>query len=84
MFLQTATVDKTGRIALPQQILDALGIQEQGEVIIEVTDTGVLLKPKQSNQTITERIAAMNLPVDDWEHMEQEIEDGRLTYFSTH
>ena len=78
MFLQTAIVDKIGRIILPRQILDALGIQEQDELIIEVTETGVLLKPKQSSQTITERIAAMNLPVDDWEHMEQEIEDGRL------
>lgn len=74
MFAQTITIDRLGRITLPKQILDALGVQPETEVVIELADKEVVIKPKQSFTPITERIATMNLPVADWEQMEREIE----------
>ncbi|MDZ7291941.1 MAG: hypothetical protein ONB44_17000 [candidate division KSB1 bacterium] len=78
MFAQTVTIDQAGRITLPRQILEALGIHSESEVVIELKDTGAVIKPKYSATPITQRIAAMNLPVADWAQMEQEIEAGRL------
>lgn len=78
MFTQTITIDQAGRITLPKQILDALGVHPEAEVVIELIETGVVIKPKYPISPITERIAAMNLPVADWDQMEQEIEAGRL------
>jgi len=74
MFAQTITIDRLGRITLPKQILDALGVQPETEVVIELADKEVVIKPKQPFTPITERIATMNLPVADWEQMEREIE----------
>ena len=74
MFTQTITIDRAGRITLPKQILDALGVQPEAEVVIELMETGVVIKPKHPITPITERIAAMNLPIADWDQMEQEIE----------
>jgi AbrB family looped-hinge helix DNA binding protein len=70
MFAQTTTIDKAGRIILPKQILDALGLHPEAEVVIELTETGAMIKPKRPITTITERIAAMDLPVADWDQME--------------
>jgi len=78
MFAQTITIDQLGRITLPKQILDALGVQPETEVVIELADKEVVIKPKQPFTPITERIATMNLPVADWEQMEREIEVGWL------
>ncbi len=78
MFAQTIPIDQGGRITLPQQILEALGVQPEAEVVIALTETGVVLKPKYAVTPITDRLAAMNLPVSDWERMEQEIEAGRM------
>ncbi len=78
MFAQTITIDQAGRITLPKQILDALDLHPEAEVIIELTETGVVIKPKRSITPVTERIAALGLPVADWDQMEQEIEAGRL------
>jgi len=78
MSTQTITIDRAGRITLPKQILDALGVYPEAEVVIELMETGVVIKPKHPITPITERIAAMNLPVADWDQMEQEIEAGRL------
>ena len=78
---QTVEIDATGRVTLPPQALAVLGVRRaQGvEVILELTEAGVMLKPKQSLNPVTERIAAMNLPTADWPQLEQEIEAGRLT-----
>ena len=78
MFAQTITIDQAGRITLPRQILDAWGVPPQTELIIEFKDISAVIKPKHQSTPITERIAAMNLPVDNWEIMEREIEAGRL------
>lgn len=81
MFAQTITIDQAGRITLPEPILNALGAPASGEleVVIELTEMGVIIKPKHPVAPITERIAAMGLPVADWEQMEDEIEAGRMT-----
>jgi AbrB family looped-hinge helix DNA binding protein len=75
---QTVVIDHAGRITLPKSALDALGVRPDEEVTLLLTDEGLVIKPKRAAVPITERIAAMNLPVADWETMEQEIEAGRL------
>jgi hypothetical protein len=59
--------------------LDALGIvgNQETEVVLELAGAGVVIKPKGALPPITARIAAMNLPIADWEQMEREIEEGR-------
>lgn len=79
MLPQTATVDRSGRIALSKSVIDALGMCPGEEVTMHLTDEGVVIKPKHTAVPVTECIAAMNLPVADWETMEQEIEAGRLS-----
>jgi AbrB family looped-hinge helix DNA binding protein len=78
MLAQTITIDQAGRITLPKQILDALKLQPETELVIEVIETGIVIRPKHLAAPLTERIAAMNLPVANWEQMEREIEAGRL------
>ncbi len=80
MFAQRVTIDQDGRITLPPQILGALGMStlHEAKVVIEVTNVGVVIKPEHPTTPITARIAAMRLPVADWNQMEQEIEAGRL------
>jgi bifunctional DNA-binding transcriptional regulator/antitoxin component of YhaV-PrlF toxin-antitoxin module len=78
MLPKTITIDSAGRITLPQPILEALGVSAsyEAEVVVELTENGVILKPKDSAAPLTERIATMNLPVASWEQMKQEIEAG--------
>jgi bifunctional DNA-binding transcriptional regulator/antitoxin component of YhaV-PrlF toxin-antitoxin module len=70
-------IDDCGRIQLPDKVLTRLGIQPTDAVVLEVTDTGALIRSKANGGSLTERIASMNLPVSDWEAMKQEIESGR-------
>jgi len=77
MLSQMSTIDKNGRVALPKPMLDALGIVSDSEVVIELTDVGIVIKSTNLTPSITQRIADMNLPVADWEEMEQEIDAGR-------
>ena len=77
MLSQTSTIDKNGRVALPKPMLDALGIASDSEVVIELTDAGIVIKSPNLTPSITQRIADMNLPVADWDEMEQEIDAGR-------
>ena len=78
MLTQMSTIDKNGRVALPKPMLDALGISSDSEVVIELTDAGIVIKSKNPIPKITQRIASMDLPVADWEQIEQEIDSGRL------
>ena len=79
MFTQMVIIDNAGRITLPTKILQTLRIAPQSEVILEVTDKEeIIIKPKKTSLSITEKIAAMNLPVANWLEMEQEIEAGRM------
>jgi len=77
MLSQMSTIDKNGRVALPKPMLDALGITSDSEVVIELTDAGIIIKSTNLTPSITQRIADMNLPVADWDEMEQEIDAGR-------
>lgn len=77
MIAQTITVDEAGRITFPETILRALRLQPKLEVVIELVEGGAVIKPKHPKNPITERIAAMNLPVAHWKEMEDEIEAGR-------
>lgn len=58
-------------------------MQPEAELIIELKDIGAVIKPQYSVAPITERIAAMNLPVSDWEVMEEEIVAGKFGYNTT-
>lgn len=79
MFTQMVIIDNAGRITLPKKILQTLKIAPETEVILEITDKKeILIKPQKTALSITEKIAAMNLPVANWLEMEQEIEAGRL------
>jgi bifunctional DNA-binding transcriptional regulator/antitoxin component of YhaV-PrlF toxin-antitoxin module len=80
MYVQAGVIEQGGRITLPRQILDALGIQpsRETEVIVELTEAGVVIKPRLSAHPITDRLASMSLPVADWDQMEQDIEAGRV------
>ncbi len=75
---QTIRTDRTGRVTLPATVLTALGIGPDTEVTIEITAAGILIRPVSTLPPITRRIAAMDLPVANWEDMEREIERGRL------
>ena len=76
--MHTLTIDQKGRIKLPWQIMESLGVKADTELIVETTEFGLLLKPNLSRTPITNQLAAMNLPVADWEQMEREINAGRI------
>jgi bifunctional DNA-binding transcriptional regulator/antitoxin component of YhaV-PrlF toxin-antitoxin module len=78
MLAETVKIDRSGRIMLPKPILAASGIAPEAEVVVELTEIGIVIKPKQPGAPITSRIAGMDLPVADWEQMEREIETGSL------
>lgn len=76
--IENATrIDREGRVTIPLTMLDAIGLPPETEVVITLMYDGVLIKPKGLSP-ITDRIAAMSLPVADWEEMETETELGRL------
>ncbi len=74
----TLPVDRQGRIALPEEILDRLGVRPESEVIVEIGPNGALIKPKSAEGSLTDKIAEMNLPVSDWDQMKSEIAAGRF------
>jgi hypothetical protein len=75
---QIIQIDKQGRIELPRVMLDALGLFPETDVIIELTDKGIFIRPKLVATPITQKIADMDLPVSDWNLMEEEIEEEHL------
>jgi AbrB family looped-hinge helix DNA binding protein len=78
MTTQIATLDRSGRISLPKPVRDFLRLKPGSQVIIEVRGKEVTLRAGEGTTSITNRIAALALPVSDWEQMEREIEAGRL------
>jgi bifunctional DNA-binding transcriptional regulator/antitoxin component of YhaV-PrlF toxin-antitoxin module len=76
---QISTADAQGRVLLPKPMLEALGIASESKVVVELSDGSIVIKSKDYVPAITQRIANMKLPVSDWEHMEQEIDAGRLS-----
>ena len=78
MTTQTARLDRSGRISLPNPVRDFLRLKPGSQVIIEMRGEEVMLRAEEGVTSITNRIAALALPVGDWEQMEREIEAGRL------
>ena len=76
---EIANIDKFGRILIPKKMRAVLGLHRSGRVFIESRDHELVLKPmhKKADDTV-KKIAMMDLPVDDWELMECEIEEGAL------
>ena len=77
--MYVAMVDQWGRIKLPQPILKALGLRPEAEVTVQVSEEAIIIKPRKAETPITATIAAMNLPVAEWETIEREIEAGRVS-----
>jgi bifunctional DNA-binding transcriptional regulator/antitoxin component of YhaV-PrlF toxin-antitoxin module len=78
MLTQIVKIDKHGRIEVPEKMRKASGLFPETDVLIELKDNGVLIKPKLAATPITQRIAEMDLPVSDWAKLEKEIEQGYL------
>lgn len=78
METKISKIDKKGRIELPKKIRDAFGFLPESDVIIEITDEGIFIKPKLTSTPITQRISKMELPVSEWSQMEDEIEKSHL------
>lgn len=74
----TVTVDGAGRIALPKDVMERLGIHPEERVSVELVEGAAIIRAQTDTDALTERIAAMNLPVADWAQMKKEIAAGRL------
>jgi len=74
-----AKIDKFGRILIPTKMREALCLKESTAVYIEDRDDEIIIKPIHTKiPDAVKKISKMNLPVDDWETMEQEIESGAV------
>ncbi len=76
MPFQLSKIDNQVRIQLPTQIQEILGLQPDTDIVIELKEDGILIKPKKIDAPITQKFSKMNLPVSDWKDMENEIESG--------
>ena len=74
-----AKIDKFGRISIPAKMRKALCLNESTAVYIEDRDNELIIRPIHTKTPdAVEKISKMNLPVDDWDTMEQEIESGAV------
>lgn len=71
-------IDKYGRIKLPEQIRQHFGLTPNSAVTIELTASGIIIRPQKITGSVTRRISKMNLPVAEWEEMEDETGEGRF------
>jgi AbrB family looped-hinge helix DNA binding protein len=78
MLERTVTLDKQGRLALPTDVRDALGVGPDSRLTMRVVDKKLILEATPEIGPITSRIARMDLPVSDWDTMQRQIEQGRL------
>ena len=74
-----AKIDKFGRISIPAKVREALCLKESTAVYIIDRDDKIIIKPIHTKTPdAVKNITKMNLLVDDWETMEQEIESGAV------
>ena len=78
MATQVLKIDKHGRIQLPEKMRKTYGLFPETDVLIELKDDGIYIKPKLTATPITQKIAEMELPVSDWDEMEDEMAQGRF------
>ncbi len=77
-----AKIDKFGRISIPAKMREALCLKESTAVYIEDRDDELIIRPMHTKTTdAAKKISKMNLPIDDWETMEQEIESGAINQY---
>ena len=74
-----AKIDKFGRISIPAKMREALCLNESTALYIEDRDDELVIRPMHTKTPdAVKKIFKMNLPVDDWETMEQEMESGAV------
>lgn len=74
-----AKIDKFGRISIPAKMREALCLKESTAVYIIDRNDELIIRPMHTKTSdAAKKISEMNLPVDDWETMEQEIESGAV------
>ena len=74
-----AKIDKFGRISILAKMRKALCLNESTAANIIDRDDEIVIKPMHTKTPdVVKKISNMNLPVDDWETMEQEIESGAV------
>lgn len=78
MTTQLSTIDPSGKVELPRQMRDALGLAPGTTVVLELAERTISIRQQSDLAPITRSIASMNLPVSDWEEMEGEIEAEHL------
>lgn len=70
-------IDESGRIKIPDEFIKVLGLEK--DIRIEKKKFCLIITPiKKKHGLIVNKIASMNLPVSDWNEMEQEIEQGAI------
>ena len=70
-----AKIDKFGRISIPAKMREALCLNEFTAVYIIDRDDEIIIRPIHTKTPdAVKKISEMELPVDDWETMEQDIE----------
>ena len=60
--LHKTLVDETGKVLIPKSIREKFGIYPNSEVIIEISQDEIIIKPF-SKKSIASGIISMNLPV---------------------
>jgi antitoxin component of MazEF toxin-antitoxin module len=78
MTTQLSTIDASGKVELPRQMLDSLGLAPGTTVVLELAERTISIRQQSDLAPITRGIAGMNLPVSDWQDMEEEIEAEHL------
>jgi len=78
MTTHLSTIDPSGKVELPRQMRDALGLAPGTTVVLELAERFISIRQQSDLAPITRSIASMNLPVSDWEEMEEEAEAEHL------
>jgi len=72
-------IDKFVRISILAKVREALCLKESTAVYIEDRDDELIIRPLHTKTPdAAEKISKMNLPIEDWETMEQEIKSGAV------
>jgi AbrB family looped-hinge helix DNA binding protein len=71
----SVSVDKAGRLVIPKEMRQKLGLDRGGLVELKLGKSGLALKPVSYERSAAKAIARMHLPVAPWEEIEGEIEE---------
>ena len=73
-----AKIDKFGRISIPVKMRKNLGLKESTAAYIDRDDELITRPIHTKTPDAVKKISEMELPVEDWETMEQKIESGAV------